>query len=171
MDSAVPSRKRSPVKWKFIAGGLLIAAAVVYLIISSTQASAQYYLTVDELNSRGSEMNGQAVRVSGAVLGDTIQYDPETLNLTFTVAHIPGENREIEAQGGLALVLHKATLDDDRARLKVVYNGVKPDLLKNEAQAIMTGKMGEDGLFYAEELLLKCPTRYEEAVPEQVGMN
>ena len=42
-----------------------------------------------------------------------------------------------------------------------------PDLLKNEAQAIMTGRMGEDGVFYAEELLLKCPTRYEEAVPEQ----
>jgi cytochrome c-type biogenesis protein CcmE len=31
----------------------------------------------------------------------------------------------------------------------------------------MTGHMGEDGIFYAEELLLKCPTRYEEAVPEQ----
>ena len=42
-----------------------------------------------------------------------------------------------------------------------------PDLLQNEAQAIMTGKMGEDGVFYATELLLKCPTKYEEAVPEQ----
>ena len=41
--------------------------------------------------------------------------------------------------------------------------------LRNEAQAIMTGHMGEDGVFYAEELLLKCPTRYEEAVPEQAG--
>lgn len=171
MESAVPSRKRSPVKWKFIAGGMLIVAAVVYLIVSSTQASAQYFLTVEELNARGAEMTGQAVRVSGAVLGDTIQYDPATLSLTFTVAHIPGDNRDIEAQGGLALVLHQATLDKDRSSIKVVYNGVKPDLLKNEAQAIMTGKMGEDGLFYAEELLLKCPTRYEEAVPEQVGMN
>jgi cytochrome c-type biogenesis protein CcmE len=41
------------------------------------------------------------------------------------------------------------------------------DLLRNEAQAIMTGKIGEDGVFYAEELLLKCPTKYEESVPEQ----
>ena len=32
----------------------------------------------------------------------------------------------------------------------------------------MTGQMGEDGVFHAEELLLKCPTKYEEAVPEQV---
>jgi cytochrome c-type biogenesis protein CcmE len=47
--------------------------------------------------------------------------------------------------------------------------GPKPDLLRNEAQAIMTGHMAPDGVFYAEELLLKCPTRYEEAVPEQAG--
>ena len=45
---------------------------------------------------------------------------------------------------------------------------VKPDLLQHEAQAIMTGVVGEDGVFYATELLLKCPSRYEEGVPEQV---
>jgi cytochrome c-type biogenesis protein CcmE len=31
----------------------------------------------------------------------------------------------------------------------------------------MTGYLDENGLFHAEELLLKCPTKYEEAVPEQ----
>jgi cytochrome c-type biogenesis protein CcmE len=51
----------------------------------------------------------------------------------------------------------------------VVYKGVKPDLLKDEAQAIMTGKIGADGTFTATELLLKCPSRYEEAVPSQVS--
>jgi len=60
-------------------------------------------------------------------------------------------------------------MDPGRSRIKVVYVGVKPDLLRNEAQAIMTGHIGNDGVFYAEELLLKCPTRYEEAVPEQAG--
>jgi cytochrome c-type biogenesis protein CcmE len=60
-------------------------------------------------------------------------------------------------------------MDPSRSRIKVVYVGPKPDLLRNEAQAIMTGHMAEDGVFYAEELLLKCPTRYEEAVPEQAG--
>ena len=49
----------------------------------------------------------------------------------------------------------------------VVYQGARPDLLNDEAQAVVTGKLGEDGIFYAEELLLKCPTKYEEAVPEQ----
>jgi cytochrome c-type biogenesis protein CcmE len=154
-------------RMKFIIGGLLIIAAVAYLIISSTRASAQYFLTVEELNQKGAEAQGRELRISGAVIGDTIEYDPESLTLKFTVAHIPGDNNEIEAQGGLGEVLHQAVVDTGRPKLEVVYQDVKPDLLRNEAQAIMTGRLGEDGIFYAEELLLKCPTKYEEAVPEQ----
>lgn len=152
---------------KFLLGGLLILAAVVYLIVSSTQASAQYFMTIEELNAKGESVVGKNVRVSGAVLGDTIEYDPQSMTLRFTVAHVTADNREIEAQGGLAEVLYQATIDPNRPRIQVVYHGPKPDLLRNEAQAIMTGKMGEDGIFYADELLLKCPTRYEEAVPAQ----
>jgi cytochrome c-type biogenesis protein CcmE len=152
---------------KFIVGGLLIVAAIVYLIVTSTQASAQYFLTVDELADRKGSEIGRDVRVSGAVIGETVVYDPETLTLKFTVAHVPGDNSEIEAQGGLAKVLYDAVNDPSRTRMPVVYIGPKPDLLRHEAQAIMTGEMGEDGIFYADELLLKCPTKYEEAVPEQ----
>lgn len=153
---------------KFVIGGLLIVAAIIYLIVTSTQASAQYFLTVDELSERSAGELTREVRVSGAVLGDTIKYDPETLTLRFEVAHVPGDNSEIEAQGGLAEVLHQAVIDPSRKRLEVSYIGVKPDLLRNEAQAIMTGKLGEDGVFHADELLLKCPTKYDDAVPDQV---
>lgn len=156
---------------KFILGGLLILAAVVYLIASSTQASAEYFMTVDELNAEGAAAVGKSVRLSGAVVGDTVVYDAETLTLTFDIAHVSGDNNEIEAQGGLAEVLYQAVNDPTRQRMSVQYVGPKPDLLRGEAQAIMTGKLGEDGVFYAEELLLKCPTRYEEAVPEQAAVN
>ena len=30
-----------------------------------------------------------------------------------------------------------------------------------------TGALGEDGVFYATEILLKCPSRYQESVPDQ----
>jgi cytochrome c-type biogenesis protein CcmE len=152
---------------KFLVGGLLIAAAIVYLIISSTQANAQYFLTVEELQNRKAEMASQDVRISGAVIGDSIQYDGQSLTLKFSVANIPSDNKVIDARGGLAAVLKSAVEDKSLARMNVVYKGVKPDLLKNEAQAIMTGKMGADGTFTASELLLKCPTKYEEAVPQQ----
>lgn len=154
---------------KFIIGGVLILAAVAYLIASSTQQAAEYFLTVDEINAQRDSVADRSLRLSGAVLGDTIQYDPQTLTLTFEVAHVPGDNADIEAQGGLATVLHAAVIDPTRSRIKVIYVGPMPDLLRNEAQAIMTGRLGADGIFYAEELLLKCPTKYEEAVPEQVS--
>jgi len=156
-------------KPKFLIGGLVILGAVVYLIVSSTSVSAEYFMTVDELKAQGSGAVNKSVRLSGAVIGDTIQYDPNTLTLTFDVAQVSGDNKEIDAQGGLAEVLHQAVIDPTRARTSVVYVGVKPDLLRGEAQAIMTGKLGEDGIFHADELLLKCPTRYEQAVPAQAA--
>ncbi|HSL28746.1 MAG TPA: cytochrome c maturation protein CcmE [Anaerolineales bacterium] len=154
---------------KFVIGGILILLAVVFLIWTSTAASAEYFLTIDELNAKGSEVVDKNLRVSGAVIGDSIQYDPQSLTLSFEVAHVPADNLAIESEGGLAEVLHQAVMDPSRSRMKVVYVGPKPDLLRNEAQAIVTGHLGADGVFYAEELLLKCPTRYEEAVPEQAG--
>ena len=168
MENTIETQAGIAGRAKFIIGGLLIIAAIVYLIASSTRASAQYFLTIEELAAKNEKVLGRDVRVSGAVIGDSIQYDPQTLTLSFTVAHVPGDNKEIEAQGGLGAVLHAAAIDPNRPRIQVIYVGPKPDLLKNEAQAIMSGKLGDDGVFYAEELLLKCPTKYEEAVPGQV---
>ena len=156
---------------KFIVGGLLILAAVVYLIISSTKANAEYFMTVNELQAKGNSLVGQNIRISGAVAGDTIQFNPNTNDLSFEIANVPGDNATIAAQGGLAKVLHDAVIDPSRSRLMVVYNGPKPDLLRDEAQAIITGHLGADGIFQAEELLLKCPTKYQEAVPSQVSGN
>jgi len=154
---------------KFVIGGLLILGAVVFLIWSSTAANSEYFLTIDELNEKGDSVVERNVRLSGAVLGDSIQYDAETLTLTFEIAHVPGDQAMVDDEGGLAEALHLAVMDPSRARVTVEYIGPLPDLLRNEAQAIVTGKLGEDGVFHADELLLKCPTKYEEAVPEQAA--
>lgn len=158
-------------RFKFIIGGLLVLAAVIYLIVSSTKANAEYFMTVDELHAEEQPLVGKSLRISGAVIGNTIRYDADTMVISFDIAHVPGDNSDIEAQGGLAQVLHDAVSDPTRARLSVQYIGPKPDLLQDEAQAIMTGHLGEDGIFYADELLLKCPTKYEEAVPNQTNGN
>jgi len=156
---------------KFVIGGVLILGAVVFLIWSSTASTSEYFLTIDELNTKGSTIVDKNLRVSGAVIGDSIQYDPQTLTLTFEIAHVPADQAMIEDEGGLAEALHQAVLDPTRSRINVEYIGPLPDLLRPEAQAIVTGHLGEDGVFHAEELLLKCPTKYEEAVPEQVANN
>ncbi len=155
--------KRVSERLKFIIGGVLMLVAVGYLIISGTMSGARYFITIDELVNNP-EYIGQTVRISGAVLGDSIQYDSQNLIIDFTVAHIPEDTND------LALTLHNAVSDTTVSRLPVhIENTVKPDLLQHEAQAILSGKLGADGVFYASELLLKCPSRYEESVPEQTG--
>jgi cytochrome c-type biogenesis protein CcmE len=156
---------------KFVFGGIFILAAVVYLIFSSSKANAEYFMTVDELHAKSDTMVGRNLRISGAVVGSTIQFNPDTSNLSFDIANVPGDNATIEAQGGLAKVLHEAVIDPARGRVSVTYNGPKPDLMRDEAQAIITGHLGQDGIFYADELLLKCPTKYEQAVPSQASVN
>ena len=156
---------------KFVIGGILILGAVVFLIWSSTAATSEYFLTIDELNEKSTEVVNRNVRLTGAVIGESIQYDAESLTLTFEIAHVPGDQALIDDEGGLAEALHLAVMDPSRSRMKIEYVGPLPDLLRHEAQAIVTGQLGEDGVFHAEELLLKCPTKYEEAVPEQAAAN
>lgn len=152
---------------KFLIGGVLLLAAVIVLVVTSLKGNAQYYLTVDELLASPQGQYSNA-RISGVVLGDTIEYDAQHQVLRFTIANIPGDNDVIEAMGGIAKVLHAASTDPSASHLQIEYHDVKPDLLKNEAQAIVTGQLGADGVFYAEELLLKCPSKYEEGLPEQI---
>lgn len=157
--SAAPALKTGTGRTKFLIGGVLILVAVVYLIITGTSAGARYYITVNELVGNP-EYVGKSVRISGAVVGDTIQYDSRNLIMDFDIAHLPNEYEN------LAYTLYLAANDPDATRLSIhIENQVKPDLLQHEAQAILTGTMGEDGVFYATELLLKCPTRFEEAEP------
>ncbi len=102
-------------------------------------------------------------------MGESIQYDPASLNLSFVVAQIPGDHKVIAEMGGMAKVLADAVADPNAPRITIHYTGVKPDLLKDEAQAIVTGSLDAEGVFQATELLMKCPSKYESELPDQVG--
>lgn len=159
--------KKKP-NYKLIIGGIVILAALGFLIITATRSNTQYFMTVEELLTQKSELEGQKLRMSGAVVGESIQYDPVSLDLSFVVAQIPGDHRLIEEMGGMAKVLAEAVADPNAARMTIHYNGVKPDLLKDEAQAIVTGSLDAEGVFQATELLMKCPSKYESVLPDQV---
>jgi len=134
-----------PRRTKFVVGGLMILAAMVYLVVTAVSSTAQYYLTVNEFWDRAPTLAGRTVRVSGQVIGASIQADAQALTVSFQIV-------------------------DDEARpdrpLTVTYSGPKPDTLREEATAIVEGRLGEDGVFYADNVLLKCPSRYEEGKEE-----
>ena len=130
-------------KTKFIIGGVIIALAIVYLIYNGIQSSAAYFLTVDELYAKGTAIENRTVRVSGQVDADTIDFNNRDLILTFDVTSETGE------------------------RLPVIFNGPKPDQMREGAEAIIEGKYDGDR-FTAQSLMLKCPSRYEEGTIEEV---
>ncbi len=150
-----PAKTSNKFNWKFMFGGFAIIGAVIYLISTGTVFGARYYITVDELMANPAQYQGQTIRIAGVVLGPTIEYDSENLIIDFVIANVP------EGYDDLAEALFIAANNPDATRLAIhIENQVRPELLQHEAQAILSGTLGEDGVFYATEILLKCPTRF-----------
>jgi cytochrome c-type biogenesis protein CcmE len=148
-------------------GALLWWGSTLFLLARTSSApSLAYFSTVAEVLEQPAGSGGQ-LRVSGAVEGSTIQFEEDSLQLRFVIVDVPADYAQVEEQGGIAEVLDRAVSDPNRKRLQIVFTGPKPELLRDRAQAIIIGRLAEDGVFYADEILLKCPTRYEEALPEQ----
>jgi len=148
---------------KFMIGGVLIIGAILVLVFSSTVSGARFFIMVDDVVNN-TDYVGQTVRLTGAVIGETIDYDPQSGTLIFTIANMPAEYED------LAETLHFAANDINATQLTIRMDDTSmPDLLQHEAQAILTGELGEDGVFYATELNLKCPTRFEEHSPEMLA--
>jgi cytochrome c-type biogenesis protein CcmE len=133
------SRRRIGV---LLIGALIIVAAVVYLLVTSVSGSQVYYLTVAELKN-GQKSSEGGLRVSGVVDGDSIQWDAQKMLLRFAVSD--------------------GAASDGGERLDVVYQGVRPDMLRDGATAVLEGKLGADGVFEARTLLLSCPSKYQAA--------
>ncbi len=164
------SRLNPGEKGLFIFGSLTIAATLIYWLIISTIAPVKYYLSVAEYDAVLSEGNTNAVKVSGVVIGHSIHIDEENSVITFEIADMPVDSRQIEAQGGISAVLEEAASDPTRKKMRIRYQGKKPDLLLHQAQAIVTGRMSSDGLFHADELFLRCRTNYEASSTERANM-
>jgi cytochrome c-type biogenesis protein CcmE len=75
------------VRWSFVIAGLLIAGAVLYLVLANTRASAEYYMTIGELQ-HCTACSSQTVRVAGQVASGTIQRNNQTHVLRFTMTTV-----------------------------------------------------------------------------------
>src|SRR5438876_9021360 len=130
-------RKRLPLS--FILGGLAILAAVIYLVYANTQANAVYYMTVSELKNC-TTCTTQSVRVAGVVQPGSIVRDDQKQLITFVIA-----------QGA--------------QRLPVTYNGVVPDIFRPGIEVVVEGHYTGQGPFQAQNLLAKCPSKFQAATP------
>jgi Cytochrome c-type biogenesis protein CcmE len=122
-------------QYRFLAGGIIIAVVIVFLLLTSLQTSTAYYLTVEELMAQGP--SDRMVRVAGIVVGGTIEWDPQKMFLLFEIA-------------------------DESGSLPVLYEGIRPDMLRDDAQIVVEGRYTASDVFEATTLLLKCPSKYVE---------
>lgn len=136
---------------KFIVGGVILLAAIAFLVVNAMTGNTQLYKTVNEFYADQGRLVGRDLRVAGWVIGDSVQYtqiDATSSRLEFDIVD---------------------DLNDPNAqKLHIVaMNEPKPDLLQDQAQALVEGSAKADGIFYANPggLMLKCPTRYEEMDP------
>lgn len=127
---------------KFLIGAVALVGVVGYLAATGMRESMIYYRTPDELAaSLAADPTSRelAVKVGGRVVPGTVQYDPRTLDLRFTIVDI--------ASG--------------KTRFPVHYSGPLPDTFKEGRDVVVTGVYAADGNFQASELLTKCGSRYE----------
>ena len=109
---------------------------MAYLMFASTTVSTVYFLTVPELQQRGTALRGEAVRVAGKVTDDPIQWDVQNLSLAFSIG-------------------------EGTTRMPVRFTGVKPDMFQAGVDVIVEGKIGPDGILAASNLMTSCPSKYE----------
>ncbi len=126
-------------KLKFIIGGVIIVLAIIYLGYGAIKNTGAYYIPLDELNANPQAYMGKKIRVSGAILQDSEDWDATNLLLKFKMSDQTGET------------------------VLVSFHGSRPSNFSRATEAIVEGEIQPDGSFKADNLLLKCPSRYEEA--------
>lgn len=137
VETLRPKRRRT-FRWSFIVAGVLIAGAVLYLVLANTRSSAEYYMTMSELQQCTTCVT-QTVRVAGQVEASSIQRNARTQELRFTMT-------------------------DGKLALPVIYNGIVPDAFNAGLTVVVEGHM-EQGVFQAKNLLVKCPSKFQSATP------
>jgi len=143
------------VRPRFYIGGAVIALAIAYLIVSAIRSTSEYYLTVDEVSARQSELGRDPIRVAGRVKPGTISWDPNSLTLKFVIVPIP----EPPAATPVRPVSVKAV---DSVSFPVFCAGQpKPDMLAENRDVIVEGKLGAGGVIIASQVMTSCPSKYQ----------
>jgi cytochrome c-type biogenesis protein CcmE len=122
------------VKPKFVIGGLVILAALGYMIWAGVTQSAVYFVTPSELTA--SPVAGKAYRLGGLVTPGSLKWEPKTLDLTFTMS-------------------------DGRATVPVRHKGAAPDLFGEGRGAVVEGQWTAEGYFKASLIMAKHSEEYK----------
>jgi cytochrome c-type biogenesis protein CcmE len=121
---------------KFAALITVVVGTMGWLAFTGGKQSKAYYKTVNEVALMGNQAYGQRLRLEGNVEAGSI--------------------RRVGNQTQFVLAYQNC-------KMKVLYTGTDPlpDTLKDGAQALADGRLGQDQVFRAGTVQAKCASKYE----------
>jgi cytochrome c-type biogenesis protein CcmE len=124
--------KRRHKRIAFIVAGIAGLAIAAYLVLSAFSNNLVFFFSPTQVAAKEAPVN-RTFRIGGLVQEGTLKRDGLTVRFTVT---------------------------DTAASIPVVYNGILPDLFKEGRGCVAQGKISNDGVFHAEEVLAKHDENY-----------
>jgi cytochrome c-type biogenesis protein CcmE len=125
-----PARRRAWGPWLAVVG---LLAVLAWLLFSGLSSALVYYLTPTELAARGSEAVGEPVRLGGLVVPGSVSGAATDLSFVLT-------------DGETDITVHSTVAPTDSFR--------------EGAGAVVEGTLRADGVFEADEVLVKHDENY-----------
>lgn len=120
---------------RFLIGGVIILAALAYLIYGGMRQAIVYFVTPTELKGQEKPSKEKSLRIGGMVVVGSLKKDLKNLTYQFQ-------------------------LTDGVASIPVYFRGIPPDLFSEGKGAVVEGRMGEDGVFMATTIMAKHAEEY-----------
>ena len=117
-----------------IFAGFVVLGAVVALVLNAFQSNLVFFFSPTQV-AAGEAPKGKPFRIGGMVKEGSIQREADGVTLRFSIT-------------------------DTERDIAVKYKGILPDLFKEGKGAVAQGRIGEDGIFVAKEVLAKHDENY-----------
>ena len=132
--------KRRHKRIAFIVAGLAALGIAAAFVLTAFQSNLVFFFSPTQVASKEAPID-RTFRIGGLVENGTIKRQSDGLTVHFTVT-------------------------DTAESIPVVYKGILPDLFKEGKGCVAQGRLGADGVFYADEVLAKHDENY---MPPEAG--
>jgi cytochrome c-type biogenesis protein CcmE len=132
--------KRRHKRIGFIVAGLAGLGIAAALVLSAFQNNLVFFFSPTQVAAKEAPVD-RAFRVGGLVESGSLKRENDGLTVRFTVT-------------------------DTAKTVPVVYKGILPDLFKEGKGCVAQGRLGSDGVFYADQVLAKHDENY---MPPEAG--
>ena len=122
---------------KIITGLIMGAAALAIMLFASMPSANSKEISIADLIKDSEKYEGEYLMTQGLLRADTIQWDDDNIQLDFEI------------------------VDENDLALPVYHKGIKPDNFSEGIIVIVEGFLNEQGVFEAEKVRTKCPSKYE----------